>query len=73
MTKSDLEAELQTIENDILPDLRRQLVELTSPDYDPSQSIDDEYRDRDIEYLQGEIVIQEKRARFLRSKQETGR
>jgi hypothetical protein len=73
MTTSDYQAELQTIENDILPDLRRQLAELTSPDYDPSQNIDDEYRDRDIEYLQGEIAIHEKRTSFLRSKLETGR
>ncbi len=68
MDTSDFEGELLTIENGILPDLRRQLAELTSPDYDPSQNIDDEYRDRDIEYLQGEIALHEKRARFLRTK-----
>jgi len=64
----ELSAELQTIEEDILPDLRSSLFELTKPDYDPEQNSDDELREQDIEYYQSEISINERRAATIRAK-----
>ncbi len=60
------EAEIVTIENDILPELREQLNALTSPDYDPAKNADNEYRERDIGFLEDEIVEALKRLRTLK-------
>ena len=66
----DLSGELRTIQEDILPDLRRQLSELTAPDYDPSSNADDDLRDQDIQFLKQEIVEHEKRVDAIRTKQQ---
>jgi len=62
------EAELQTIETDILPDLRASLNWLMRPDYKPEENPDHEHREQDIDYLLDEIERNQKRARYLRQK-----
>lgn len=68
MSKDDDEDELQTIEEDILPDARCKLAELTSTDNEPGDNPDDERRQKDIEWLKIEIADHERRAASLRKK-----
>jgi hypothetical protein len=50
-----LQEDLRVIEEEILPDLRQQLTELTSPDYKAEENQDHNLRDQDIEWLQSQI------------------
>lgn len=52
----ELEGELVTLENDVLPDLKKTLAWLTRPDYSAEEDSDHEYRDQDIESLESEIA-----------------
>lgn len=53
--RQDLESELVTLEDDILPDLQKQLASLTDPNYKPADNPDHELREQDIEFLSTEI------------------
>lgn len=56
----EIEAQIVTLENDVLPDLRESLAQLIGPDYDPAKDADHEYRDQDIEFLEKEIAEAER-------------
>ena len=69
----EIEAEIVTIEEEILPDLRKQLAFLTAPDYDPSQNDDDNLREEDIEFYESEIYDAEEKLRHLNRRLNAGR
>lgn len=62
------EDELSTIEDDLLPDVRRQLADLEGPDYKPEENRDHDLLDDDIDGLISEIKELTKRAKILRKK-----
>lgn len=65
MMAGDLELwqdSLRIIEEEILVELRKDLAELTSPDYKAEDNPDHELRDEDIEYIRAEIRKYEKMA-----------
>lgn len=65
-----LRGDLATLENDVLPELKTMLADLIVPDYDPADNPDHEYRGRDIESLEAEIV--EAEAEIMRLKKKLG-
>jgi hypothetical protein len=65
--RKEEEIDLMYIEQVILPELRKDLAKLESPDYVPDDNADDELREQDIEYLRGEIAVHERTvAKFRR-------
>ncbi len=53
--RQEIEAEIQMLEDVLIPDARKSLAYLTNPDYDPAENADDELREDDIEFLEVEL------------------
>jgi hypothetical protein len=64
----DIEAQITTIEEEILPGYKKSLAALTSPDYDPAQNADNDLREQDIDFFENEIAEAEEELKNLKQR-----
>lgn len=62
--------ELRLLEEEIIPQTKKDLDWLTSPDYKPEDNPDHDERDADIEYLSNELAEAERRAAQIKQRLE---
>lgn len=64
----EVEGDIHVMEKELIPDLKKTLAYLTSPDYDPDLDPDHEFRKQDIEDCDYELLSHRKDLRTSREK-----